>query len=352
MTRVEWNWIERFVQQFELCEVTSDDTVMLLSETASRPELVETARLALASMGLHVAHLVMDTPANSGPVPIRSTGASQALAGHRAAVAGLAAATFVADCTVEGLLHAAELGDVLSDGCRVLMISNEHPENFERFGHDPRLRSRVERAAEMMRSTKIMRASSPAGTDLTVDLSNAFVAASWGATTEPGDIAHWPGGLVLAFPKNGTVNGTVVMAPGDMNLTFKEYVRSEIVLTIEDDFITSISGGAADDGFDTELFSSYLGSFGEKDAYATSHVGFGMNPGARWDVLPMWDKSQINGTELRAFSGNFLYSTGANEVANRFCRGHFDLPLRNHTVELDGVPVVIGGILQDDLFTA
>ncbi len=64
----------------------------------------------------------------------------------------------------------------------------------------------------------------------------------------------------------------------------------------------------------------------------------------------MWDKSQTNGTELRAFSGNFLYSTGANEVANRFCRGHFDLPMRNHTVELDGVAVVVDGVLQNQLF--
>lgn len=348
MTRVEWNWIQRFVQQFELCGVSSEDTVVLLSETASRPELVETARLALGSMGHHVAHFVMDTPPNRGPVPIRSTGASQALAGHPAAVAGLAAATFVADCTVEGLVHAIELGDILSDGCRVLMISNEHPENYERLGIDPALKGQVNRAADMMRSTKVMRATSPAGTDLTVDLTDAFVAASWGATAEPGDIAHWPGGLVLAFPKAGTVNGTVVMAPGDMNLTFKEYVRSEIVLTIESDHITSITGG----GFDAELFESYLGSFGEQDAYATSHVGFGMNPAARWDVLPMWDKSQINATELRAFSGNFLYSTGANEVANRFCRGHFDLPMRNHTVELDGVAVVIDGVLQSELFAS
>ncbi len=350
MTRVEWNWIERFVQQFKLCAVSDADTVVLLSETASRPELVETARLALASMGLHVAHIVMDTPPNRGPVPIRSTGASQALAGHPAAVAGLAAATFVADCTVEGLVHAPELAAILSDGCRVLMISNEHPENFERLGIDPGLRGRVERAAEMMRDSKEMRATSPGGTDLTVDLSGAFVAASWGATADPGDIAHWPGGLVLAFPSEGTVNGRVVMVPGDLNLTFKDYVRSEVVLNITNDRITSVEGGPSG-SLDSELFSSYLASFGEEDAYATSHVGFGMNPGARWDTLALWDKSQINGTEFRAFSGNFLYSTGANEVANRFCRGHFDLPMRHHTVSLDGVDVVIDGVLQEHLFS-
>ena len=31
-------------------------------------------------------------------------------------------------------------------------------------------------------------------------------------------------------------------------------------------------------------------------------------------------------TEQRAFAGNFLYSTGANEVAGRHTLGHYDLP--------------------------
>ncbi|MCK7498697.1 MAG: hypothetical protein MZW92_54940 [Comamonadaceae bacterium] len=31
--------------------------------------------------------------------------------------------------------------------------------------------------------------------------------------------------------------------------------------------------------------------------------------------MTFYDKADFNGTELRAFAGNFLYSTGANEVA-------------------------------------
>ena len=86
--------------------------------------------------------VVLPTPSNPHAVPIRSTGASQAIAGHRAALAALTAADLVIDCTVEGLLHAPELGTIL-DGARVLMISNEHPETFERIGWDPDLPRRV-----------------------------------------------------------------------------------------------------------------------------------------------------------------------------------------------------------------
>ena len=44
-------------------------------------------------------------------------------------------------------------------------------------------------------------------------------------------------------------------------------------------------------------------------------------------------------------AGNFLYSTGANEVAGRHTLGHFHLPLRHCTVELNGKAVVQDGRL-------
>ena len=74
-----------------------------------------------------------------------------------------------------------------------------------------------------------------------------------------------------------------------------------------------------------------------------------MNPAARWESMALYDKVDFNGTELRAFAGNFLYSTGANEVAGRHTLGHFDLPLRHCTVSLDGRTVVDRGVLQGDL---
>ena len=340
-----WSLVERFVQQFDACAVRPDETAVVLSEAGSRADLVDAARLALGSLGAAVAEVVVPTPPQTGPVAIRSTGASQALAGHRSVVAALATADFVADCTVEGLLHAPELGTILAGGARVLMISNEAAEVFERLAHDPTLRERVQRGKARLAAASTLTVTSPAGSDLHVDLEGAIRAGSWGWVDEPGDIAHWPGGLVLCFPAAGTVNGRLVLAPGDVNLTFKEYLRDAVTLTIEDDHIVDIGG----DSVDADLFRSYLGAFGDREAYAVSHLGWGMNPAARWDALALYDKAQVNGTELRAFAGNFLYSTGANEVAGRFTDGHFDLPMRGCTVALDDEPVVIDGVLQGDL---
>ena len=343
--QAEWRWVNRYAEQFRACNLQPGEVAVLLSEAKSSPKIVETARMALEMVGAAVADVRMPTPPNPGPVPIRSTGASQALAGHRSAVAACATADFVVDCTAEGLLHATELGDILGGGARVLMISAEHPENVERWPHDPGLQGRVEAGVKMVEAAEVMTITSVAGTDLRIELNGAFRAGSYGWCTEPGTIAHWPGGLVLVFPAAKTVNGTVVLAPGDINLTFNEYIREPVTLTLVNDYVVEIGG----EGHDAELMRSYLASFDETDAYAISHVGWGMNTAARWEALAMWDKSAINGTELRAFAGNALLSTGANETAGRFCRGHFDLPMRNCTVALDGEVVVDAGVLRSDL---
>ena len=342
---IENTWIARYAEQFEACELAPTETAVVLSESRSRPEIVQTARLALSRCGVAPVDVVVTTPPNPGPLPIRSTGASVALAGNAAALGALTNADFIVDCTVEGLLHAPELGQILASGARVLMVSNEHPENTERWPHDPSLADRVATGVALLERAEAMRVASDAGTELIVDLFGAVRAGSHGWCTEPGTIAHWPGGLVLAFPAAGTVNGQVVLAPGDVNLTFKEYIRDPVTLTVVDDYITGIDGC----GVDAELFRSYLAAFEEPEAYAVSHVGWGMNTSARWEAMALWDKADHNGTELRAFAGNFLYSTGANEVAGRFCRGHFDLPMRGCTVTLDGSPVVAHGELVPEL---
>jgi 2,5-dihydroxypyridine 5,6-dioxygenase len=341
----EWRHIAAFSAHLQRCGLVDGEVVAVLSESQSRPALVEISRLAAQSLGGRVFGVVVPTPSSAHSVPIRSTGASQAIAGNPAVIAALSSAAMVIDCTVEGLLHAPELGAILGGGARVLMISNEHPDIFERLGWDEDLPRRVGLAHDRLRAAKKMRVTSDAGTDLTVDLAGAFTAGSTGVTSGPGSIAHWPGGLVIAFPAANTVNGTLVMAAGDLNLTFNRIVESPIELTITDDHITEVKGS----GVDAQLFRSYLASFGDRASYATSHVGWGMNEAARWETVELYDRRETWGTEARAVAGNFLYSTGANELAGRFTAGHFDLPMRHCTVALDGVPVVEHGQLIEEL---
>ena len=343
--RIEGKWIDAFAEVFELCAVQPGEVCAILSESQSRAVNVELAELALYRLGAKPFHLVVPTPKQAAPVPVRSTGASDAIQGLAPVVGALAGSGFVVDCTVEGLLHAPELPEILQGGARILMISNEHPELLERLVPDPALEPKVKAGIKMLRAAALMRVTSAAGTDLTIDVAGAPAGGGWGYTTRAGTMTHWPGGLCLCFPKAGAVQGRLVMDAGDLNLTFKRYLESPVALVIEDDFVTEIAG----EGTDAELMRSYFAAWGDRAAYAVSHVGWGMNPKARWDALTMYDRFHQNGTEQRAFAGNFLYSTGANEVAGRQTLGHFDLPLRNCTVTLDAQVVVERGRLQGAL---
>jgi 2,5-dihydroxypyridine 5,6-dioxygenase len=343
--RLEGKWVEMFVHVFRLCGVKAGDVCAVLSETQTRAELPQLSELALQRIGARAFHVVLPGQPLAAPVPVRSTGASDAIGGVQPVVQALAACVFVADCTVEGLQHAAELPQILAGGARVLAISHEHPEILERCLPRAEDELPVRDAMRRLKAARQMQVLSAAGTDLRIDLAGARVGGVWGFSAKPGTLSHWPGGLVLAFPAAGAVNGTLVMDRGDVNLTFKRYLQDPVRLQIENDHAVRVEALPGQGGVDAELMRGYLQAWGDAEAYAVSHVGWGLNRRARWDAMQFYDKADFNGTELRAFAGNFLYSTGANEVAGRHTLGHFDLPLRGCTVLLDGLAVVESGVL-------
>ncbi|MGF1503782.1 MAG: peptidase M29 [Anaerolineae bacterium] len=340
--RIEAKWIDAFVHTFELWDVKEGDAVAILSETQSRPLNVHLAELALLRMKARPFHIVIPTPPLFAPVPVRSSGYSFVIEGQDEAIKAMAACTLVADLTVEGCIHSPAALQVRKDGTRMLYISNDHPESLERTRSDATMKDRITTGRQLKSNASTMRVISDAGTDLTVDMTDAFIGGNVGFVDQPSQWASWPGGIQSCFPRANTVNGTVVMAPGDINFTFKRYLESPVTLVIEDDFVTDIRG----EGWDAELLRSYFNAWDDPNAFATSHVSWGMNHGARWDSLMMYDKGDVNATEGRAAAGTFLFSTGPNPAAERHSDCHFDLTIRGCTITLDDQIVVDKGVLQ------
>ncbi|MGB1035522.1 MAG: peptidase M29, partial [Primorskyibacter sp.] len=273
----------------------------VLSETGSRTINVDLAGVALYRMGLDFTAIVVPTPVPApGPI-IRSTGASEALDTAPDAVARLCAADVVIDLTIEGLMHARQTAAILQSGARIMTICNEHPEILARLLPDAEIKTQARAAVARCRGAGEMTVRSDAGTDLRVDMTGAATVGVWGFTDRPGTLAHWPAGLVVSFPQQGTTQGRLVFQPGDINLTFKRYFDSEVVMTLCDDFVTKIEGPGAD----ARLMRTYFEGFADPLAYATSHVGWGLSRAARYEALTMYDKHDLNGTELRALAGNF-----------------------------------------------
>ena len=200
--RIEGKWIDAFCEVFERCAVKQGDTAAILSETQSRQLNVQLAELALLRLGARPFHVVVPTPRNPHPVPVRSTGASEAIGKLAPVVAALGAGR------LRGRLHhrgpdacAGDAGD--PQGRRA------HHGDLQRASRGARAhgagsarwRTRVRAAAKMLRGAKRMTVTSAAGTNLDVDMAGAPTVGIWGWTDKPGTLAHWPGGIVVSFPK-------------------------------------------------------------------------------------------------------------------------------------------------------
>jgi 2,5-dihydroxypyridine 5,6-dioxygenase len=107
-------------------------------------------------------------------------------------------------------------------------------------------------------------------------------------------------------------------------------------------------------GLDAKLMAEWLrdgeASAGDRDPYAVSHLGWGMNPQALWYGIALnGDVPEVSRAAARTFPGNFLFSTGPNSQGGgkRTTRGHYDVPMRDCTIELDGKRVIERGRIVD-----
>jgi 2,5-dihydroxypyridine 5,6-dioxygenase len=341
--RIEHKWIKCFAGVFLRSKVSAGDTVAILSETQSRQLNVQLAELALLELGAKAFHIVIPTAPVAWDMPARSNGWVQGMEGLQPAVDALASSSMVVDLTVENLLHNEETREILTRGSRMLCITNEHPETLERVVTDEAMKERAQLGAALLNASEVMHVTSKAGTDLVVQLEGSMNQGAWGFCDEPGHLDVWPSGMVTCFPGAGTVNGTLVMDRGDCNLTFKRYLEEPVRLTFEDDFITGVEG----ESVDAELFRSYTAHWNDRNAYASSHLGWGLNERCHWESTTFYDKNDTNGGEQRAFAGNFLFSTGVNAIAGRKTAGHYDIPMRNISIRVGDTDVVENGRLLE-----
>ena len=208
--RIEPHWQAAFARVLDLCAARSGETVTVLAETRSRQLNLTLATAALAELRLaHDVVTVPSKPASAGPI-VRSTGASMALTGESDAVARLRDSDLDIDLTVEGLMHAPETAAILNSGARIMTVSNEHPDILARLVPQPDMKDIVRAAVAACRATARMTVTSPAGTDLEIDINDMPTVGVWGWTDRPGTLAHWPGGLVVGFPREGCCNGRIV----------------------------------------------------------------------------------------------------------------------------------------------
>jgi 2,5-dihydroxypyridine 5,6-dioxygenase len=330
-----------FRDEFRLCNVRSGETVVLLSDLETRREFVAAAFAAADELGADIFEMCVNAIPSWTKVGVPTIGKCK----------GTLDAIMAADMLVcfHIPLFTRWLKDVRDAGTQVLMVIDA-PDDLHQLMAPPGLKDAVVHAGRRLEQAKTMRVTSAAGTDLTVALGEYPTMIQYGFAESPGRFDHWGAGHVHTFPNEGTANGTVVIDRGDLViLPYNRYVQDEIRLEVRDGFITKIAGG-----LDAKLMSTWLDDnrrdAEDRDGYAISHLGWGLNPQARWDALALHgDDPERTFASARTFPGNFLFSTGPNTQGggNRTTLAHYDVPMRDCTVMLDGEPVIERGKIVD-----
>lgn len=330
-------FIDLCTEELTLCRVQEGETVAVLSAGDDRPDYADAFLQAATRLGASTFHLRL--PAGSGNVASDTAGAwavgATGLSGNRGAIEALKQADLVVDLIF--LLFSKEQMEIQASGMRILTCL-EPVDNLARLSPTPDLRRRIEVGMELLVSARELRFTNDAGTDVTYRIRNCPVIGEYGYTDIPGRWDHWPSGLLFTGGDDGGVDGTVVVASGDITFPFKQYVREPIELTIESGQIVGIRGG-----LEAAILRDYMDGFDDERAFGISHIGWGLNEKARWSGLATDSRSM--GMESRGFYGCVLFSTGPNQELggsnDTLC--HVDIPMRRCSLYLDDKPIVVGG---------
>ena len=332
--------LEAWKQVLTLSGLGAGHAVTVLTGAHSHEQTASAAIAAARALGARVTRILLE-PVNAEKSlsrdPLAYLG-STPLTGNKVAMAACLASDFVIDLML--LLFSPEQQQILAAGTRIL-LAVEPPEILLRMVPDEADRLRVKTAATRLERARVMEVQSPAGTDMRFDLGQYPVITEYGLVDEPGRWDHWPSGFLFTWPNEGQSEGTLVIDRGDILLPAKRYAVDPIRLTVRGGYVVAIEGG-----LEAELFREYMASFADPEGYAMSHIGWGLQPRARWATLSLYDREQTIAMDARAYAGNFLFSLGPNgEVGGtRHTPCHIDVPLRGCTVSLDGEPVVVDGV--------
>jgi len=332
-----------FQLEFERCKLKESETAIVLSGDRTPAAFAQAALQAVRNLGAQGFQMHMPAPiAKRRPrAKVGSYVGLTPVTGQRLAVETLKKADFVVDLLL--LLHSPEQVEILNAGTRMLLIV-EPPEILEARYPTDELRRQIEESSEVLKRARTLRVTSPAGTDVSMELGEYPVITQYGLTDTPGRWDHWPSAFLYTWPNEGSTNGRVVLNTGDFVWPLNRYLETPVTLTIRDGYIRNIEGEG-----DAQILRDQMASFEDPEAYAVSHIGWGVDKRAEWDSLKKFPSSV--GNDVRSFAGNVQFSTGPNIEAggNRHTIGHFDMPMLGCTLTLDGHAVVRDGVVVERL---
>lgn len=326
---VVWEALDALSHQFELCGIDAETVVVLLTPPEPNHEAVDLVRAAVARTGAEAVDV--------RPVRVDHHEPARLLDGPLLGPL-LKQADVLIDC-----LPMVDLAGYVPAGIGDLRVLRLGAAAARPHGFPPHasMRRRVEAFVDLARSAASLTISDRLGTSLSVQLAGASVTADHGFVTDPGSHGSFPAGWVEVAPAAASVEGDLVIMPGDGNVAAGSLVSSPVRVCVRNDHITAIEG----DGPDADVIRALLELSESANAYAIASVAVGMNPGSTPAGQP-FDPTLLNKSTARLTSGVVTVTFGENLVAARPCDAQMPITLSRRDLVVGDIPVISAGRLQ------
>lgn len=245
-------------------------------------------------------------------------------------------ADFVVDVSTGGMLYSNDHEAILATGTRILRV-REPEDVLLRLMPDQTVKERAERGVARFGKARKVRVSSKDGTDLVMEKGDRPASNQYGMADTSGRWDHWGTGLVCTTVEEETVEGLLVLSPGDILFPFERYVTEPLKMHFEQGSVRRIEGGR-----EAVMLEGLLQDRGDEGARRLSHVGWGVEHRGAWDTLAVRNWDNAGGVEARSCYANVLLAIGENrDLGGRNpSRLHIDIAMRNKRLELDGEAIV------------
>lgn len=236
------------------------------------------------------------------------------------------------------LTHTRAIRQSVRGGARVATMPGMTNEMFSRGGMSAdfnEIKQKISDLTPYFRRRRIVYVKSEQGTDVTFEVNwREWKLDDNGICNRPKMLTNLPAGKAFIMPRQGTMNGTVVIdGSWESNL-----VDEPITLVIEEGMVMDVKGGTTAATIRQEFgeAAKRLRTKDRENVWTVAEFGFGMNPQARLSGNVLEDEKRL---------GTCYFSVGDNTALGGTSAVGIHIPgvLKNASVWLDDTQLITNG---------
>jgi leucyl aminopeptidase (aminopeptidase T) len=303
--------------------VRAGEQVLLLTDAGTDGTVVEAFETAIAARrGVPVVSR-MPVPELPGQEPPGAVAAAMRSSGAVIELTSL----FIGSSAARREATAAGVRYLAMPGVRMETFRDDGPLDVDFDG----IRTDAERVGAAWGSADAFRLTTPAGTDLRGSVAGRPGRVLHGLAREPGDYMAPPDIEAGTAPVEGSSSG-VVMVDADLLFMGEGPLPSPVALHLRDGELVGVEGDEAG------RLQEMLDRCADPRMTNLAEASVAFNPNGRVCGVPMETESS-RGTAHVALGNSIAYGGTVDAIA------HLDCVMRDATLELDGEPVFVAGVL-------